>query len=81
MREGLGGLGRKSKRDRGLSTKRPSPSSRIEQGCSPAAQCMATTGRWDKMERRPRGSQPRAHLGLGLLVEAAPRRGVGDGGG
>jgi hypothetical protein len=28
-----------------------------------------------------RGSQPRAHLVLGLLVEAAPRRGVGGGGG
>jgi hypothetical protein len=26
-----------------------------------------------KMERGSRGSQPRAHLGLGLLVEAAPR--------
>jgi hypothetical protein len=26
-----------------------------------------------KTERGSRGSQPRAHLGLGLLVEAAPR--------
>jgi hypothetical protein len=31
------------------------------------------------MKRGPRGSQPRAYLGLRWLVEAAPREGVADG--
>jgi hypothetical protein len=33
------------------------------QGCSPAAQCTATAGRWGKTERRSRGSQPRVSYG------------------
>jgi hypothetical protein len=46
------------------------------QGCSPAVQCMATPGRWGKTERRPRGSQPCAYLGLRWFVGAAQREGV-----
>jgi hypothetical protein len=46
------------------------------QGCSPAVRCTATPGRWGKTERRLRGSQPRAHLGLWLLVGAAPQAGA-----
>jgi hypothetical protein len=41
----------------------------------------AAAGDRRKTERGPRGSHPRAHLGLGLLGEAAPRRGLGGGGG
>jgi hypothetical protein len=46
------------------------------QGCSPAVRCTATPGRWGKTERRPRGSQPRAYLGLKWFVGAAPREGA-----
>jgi hypothetical protein len=38
------------------------------QGCSLAVRCTATPGRWGKTERRPRGSQPRAYLGLRWFV-------------
>jgi hypothetical protein len=51
------------------------------QGCSLVVQCTATPGRWGKTERRPRGSQPRAHLVLWSLVEAAPRAAASGGGG
>jgi hypothetical protein len=44
-----------------------------------ASQGSAAAGDRGETERGPRGSQPRAHLGLGLLVEVAPRRGLGGG--
>jgi hypothetical protein len=42
---------------------------------------MATVGEWGKMERRLRGIDPRAHLVLGLLAEAASQVGRTGGGG
>jgi hypothetical protein len=38
---------------------------------------MAAAGKWLKMERRPRGIDPRAHLVLGWSEGAAPREGGG----
>jgi hypothetical protein len=49
------------------------------QGRSPAVPCTAMVGRWGKMERRPRGSQPHAYLGLRWFVGAAPREGAAAG--
>jgi hypothetical protein len=51
----------------------------VLEGRAPAALATAAAGRWGKMERRPRGSHPCAHLGLKLLGEAAPRCGSGGG--
>jgi hypothetical protein len=42
---------------------------------APAVPPMAATGKWVKIERRPRGIDPRAHLVLGWSVGAAPREG------
>jgi hypothetical protein len=53
---------------------------RFWRGGAPAALAAAAAGDWGKMERGPRRFHPRAHLGLGLLREAAPRRGSGGGG-
>jgi hypothetical protein len=39
---------------------------------------MVAAGKWLKMERRPRGIDPRAHLVLGWSEEAAPREGGGS---
>jgi hypothetical protein len=47
------------------------------QGRPPAVLSMAAAGEWGKSERGTRGSHPRAHLGLGRAVEAAPREGSG----
>jgi hypothetical protein len=45
---------------------------------APAVPLMAAAGKWLKMERRPRGIDPRAHLVLGWSEEAAPREGGGS---
>jgi hypothetical protein len=42
-----------------------------------AALATAAAGKWGYAERGTRGSHPRAHLGLGRTVEAAPREGSG----
>jgi hypothetical protein len=47
------------------------------QGRPPVVLPMAAAGEWGKSERGTRGSHPRAHLGLGRAVEAAPREGSG----
>jgi hypothetical protein len=47
------------------------------EGGAPAALATATAGEWGNAERGTRGSHPRAHLGLGRAVEAAPREGSG----
>jgi hypothetical protein len=39
---------------------------------------MAAAGKWLKMERRPRGIDPRAYLALGWSEGAAPREGGGS---
>jgi hypothetical protein len=44
---------------------------------APAALATAVAGKWGYAERGTRGSHPRAHLGLGRAVEAAPREGSG----
>jgi hypothetical protein len=44
---------------------------------APAVPPMAAAGKWLKMERRPRGIDPRAHLVLGWSEGAAPREGGG----
>jgi hypothetical protein len=52
------------------------PPSIRNRGGAPAVPCMAAAGEWSKMERRLRGIDPRAHLVLGLLAEAASRVGM-----
>jgi hypothetical protein len=47
------------------------------EGGAPAALATAAAGEWGNAERGMRGSHPRAHLGLGRAVEAAPREGSG----
>jgi hypothetical protein len=44
---------------------------------APTALATAAAGEWGNTERGTRGSHPRAHLGLGRAVEAAPRGGSG----
>jgi hypothetical protein len=44
---------------------------------APAVPPMAAAGKWLKMERRPRGINPRAHLVLGWSEGEAPREGGG----
>jgi hypothetical protein len=39
---------------------------------------VVTVGKWLKLERRPRGIDPRAHLVLGWSDGAAPREGGGS---
>jgi hypothetical protein len=39
---------------------------------------MAAAGKWPKMQRRPRGIDPRAYLALGWSEGAAPREGGGS---
>jgi hypothetical protein len=46
----------------------------------PAALATAAARKWGYAERGTRGSHPRAHLGLGRAVEAAPREAVALGG-
>jgi hypothetical protein len=82
-REG-GSVGGKEK-SRGSFAKQPSSSSllrfRTERRGEPSGwpaggaggPCTAAAEEWGKMERRPRGSQPRAYLGLRWFVGAAPR--------
>jgi hypothetical protein len=45
---------------------------------APAVPPMAVAGKWLKMERRPRGIDPRAHLVLEWSEGAAPREGGGS---
>jgi hypothetical protein len=49
----------------------------VLEGRAPAALATAAAGKWGYAERGTRGSHPRAHLGLGRAVEAAPREGSG----
>jgi hypothetical protein len=79
-------LGWKKGKGQGVRAKRPSSSSppsrsRTEEGQgglgrrrATTPQGSATAGERGKAEGESRGSQPRAHLGPGLLVEAALRR-------
>jgi hypothetical protein len=71
MREGIkrGGSGRKSKRDKGLSAKRPSPSSRIEQGQGGSTGRPTGRGarRRPSARRRPEGGAKRRG-GRGSLI-------------
>jgi hypothetical protein len=88
-------LGRKRKRARGLSAKRPSSSfeqtrdrgeGSTERPVRPASVIVdalgsAAAGDRGKTERRTRASYPGSHLGRGRPVEAALWRGTGGSGG